>query len=256
VRNDVGDVLVQSDVYMYHLMCFLRYAVGEHDFSSSWIDSRRRPVEAAADRSAAGSANFNFYSSQTSRWKSGNVYLSLLQRYFNFFFPIVADHRFSDHAASSSMSSQSELFLWLAVDYWIDSALIVRREFNKMSSLYTGARDVSVRMQQGQSQGIFLPKSPSDVLFLDFNRPGAPSLSMLQSTYLLVCHLQRAALSNGAEFLTILVTDALKSPLGKGPFKVGGGDGSSCHAMPRALSMLQQPLFDLLRSLFARFDRC
>ena len=237
---------------MYHLMCFLRFAVGEHDFSSSWIDPRkRRPTEPVADKIATGSANYKFYSSQISKWKSGNVYLSLLQRYFDFFFPAVADQRFPESGASSAMSSQSELFLWLAVDYWIDSALIIRREFSKMSSLYTGATNGNIRMQQGQSQGIFLPKSPTEVLFLDFNRPAAPSHSVLQSTYLLICHLQRAAVSHGATFLTIQVSDALKSPFGKGPFKVGG-DGSSCHAMPRALSMLQQPVFDLLRSLFAR----
>ena len=88
-----------------------------------------------------GTSLKGFYSSSSWQWKSGSTFLSLLDRYLYFFFPLNELHQEINY-----VSPQSEMFLWLAVDYWIDAGLVVRNDHDDLSRRFVGVRDVRLQV--------------------------------------------------------------------------------------------------------------
>jgi hypothetical protein len=256
-RTEQGDIVLQVDVLVYFLACFFRYvAVVDREFvrlsvpasttvgKDSGIDgqmnaSRRSQLVDPEHPSGLPSPDV-MYSAPISRWKHGVVFLTLLEKYLEFFFP----------AGSDTLTNQSELFLWLAVDYWIDTAMVINRDIKAIAPASQGLQirtPSSIRQSSAASSAL---KSCSDALLLDFGKNHLPPSSALEAAYLMLCHIQRiaaACTSSTNLVVSVPIGEKHQSNRTKTSRKI-------VYALPRALEILQQPIFDLLRACFASFD--
>lgn len=180
------------------------------------------------------------YSAPISRWKQGVVYLTLLEKYLEFFFPATCD----------ALTNQSELFLWLAIDYWIDTAMVINRDMNAIAPANQGLVSRTPTSMLRPAVVSSALKSCSEVLLLDFGKNHLPPSSALESAYMMLCHVQRAAAASASSsklVVSIAIGEKQSLPRSKANRKI-------VYALPRALEILQQPIFDLLRACFASFD--
>ena len=245
----------------------LRYAVYHKDFATTFSTGPRpqhqRSVGSLSSPSSFMYANngkpsslSSFYEASVSNWKSGNVYLALVDVYFKHFSLVLSDCSHEDaRLRARHLPYETELFIWLIVDQWVDIPLIINRGFDKISALYSGSRDSNYIHHHHSHPVSFAPKSCAEVVFLDSNSP-LPTCAAMECTYLLIDHLQSSYLG-GKEapylFVPLMVPVRGSSSIRSARAK---GDGMVCrmYTLPRALEILQQPLFDMLRALFTKFD--
>jgi hypothetical protein len=64
------------------------------------------------------------------QWSRGNPYLHLLGRYLHAYLPLNAPCS----PAARDPPDHNVVFLQLAIDYWIDTALVVKYEFGRVES--------------------------------------------------------------------------------------------------------------------------
>jgi hypothetical protein len=262
-------MLLRVDAFLYNLVCMLRYPVYQKDFAVTYCTAppKTRAVAALGARavvSAGGvptASPVAFYSAPVCNWKNGNVYLALVENYIRHFLLVPEGSTHSEgRSRSRPLSYETELFLWLAVDFWVDVTLIINRDFSKISTNYSGNRD-SNYYHHHHTQNSFAPKSCAEVTFLDANSP-SPSCASMQCAYLLLAQLQGRVLgSDDAPYLSVpMMVPTASGGGGGGRSSRGGGggkgDGMACKMflLPRGLEILQQPMFDMLRALFTKFD--
>lgn len=239
----------------------LRYGVYQKDFADTYSTGpiRHQGSSVRSMIAQVPSSRSNFYTIEIFKWKNGNVYLALIERYFHHFSLGLSNGIHGDSRISARiLPPETELFLWFAVDLWIDIAVIVNRDFSKITNMYSGSKDSSYYHNHHHThQNAFGPKSCADVIFLDANSP-SPTCASMQCSYLLLAHLQKAALGcTDAPYLSIpLTSPARGGPTGRHNRVSGKIDGPSwkMFLLPRGLEILQQPIFDMLRALFIKFD--
>ena len=65
------------------------------------------------------------------RWKKGNPYLYLLSRYLHYYIPV--DSPLPRSPAAHDPPDHNLEFLQLMVDYWVDTVLVVKHDFHKVT---------------------------------------------------------------------------------------------------------------------------
>lgn len=233
IKSDSGDLLLRVDVFMYNMICFLRYGVYQKDFALKFVppDSTNKTVVTKSE----------FYLSDVRLWKSGNTYLAALETYLHYF-------ALSNNSQISNWNSQSELFLWLIVDYWIDVILVINKDLS--SNVSRDSNRLSHSLQSGPSLNF---KSPADLALLDPNG-SVPSPACLQCIYLLLMHLQENAMSNSKKstlFFSVFCSNNSDNYISRSEHKNSSSTVKN-YSLARSLEMLQRPMYDLLRTLFSK----
>lgn len=222
------------DLLSHFFICFLRYptienvflqvsygapgnpniekASLEHFFYSSGLSRARKFLSNDPEISLIKILSVYGYSG----WFKGNPYLALLNHYLEYFLPVVPPLE-NQHMSSQSLAPDSvgNLFLRLLIDFWIDTSCLIRSPTER--SLQHVARvttDHHLHMKQMSSLNCV------NVYFLDSVQSPLPTRQTIQCIYVVVVHL--------------LAETSPRNPV------------------PTSIALLQQPIFDLLRTLFAR----
>eukprot|EP00605_Chrysophyceae_sp_TOSAG23-4_P001294 GSChrysophyteH1.ASY1.ANO1.1408.1 assembled CDS len=159
-----------------------------------------------------------------------------------------------------SLTANGELFLRLLAEYWIDSATLVRRNH---------AQGVNFKAQLNKTMVHYNSADPSNrhplptsILTLDNNSMSWGSATM-QCTYIvlvralsdphLATQFATLAQANGAAFESahLMANYAKSSGYTRAGSQMALQSSSVC---PPALGLLQQPLFDMLRTVFSKKD--
>ena len=162
--------------------------------------------------------------------------------------------------AEVSLSAAGELFIRLMAEYWMDSATLVRRNYaqgaiyksqlNKTLTHYSAVDPTSRHL------------SPTDVLTLD-NNSMSWSVATMQCTYIVLARMLSdpfladqfscIAQTNGVAFESAHLMASYAKASG-----YARASSQSTHqasvVCPPALSLVQQPLFDMLRTVFSKAD--
>jgi hypothetical protein len=111
----------------YFFVCLLRYPT----LSNTHVSTDRSVVDLLQNRGI-------------SSWIRGNPYLVLLQEYLRVYMPIsvvdtvgrgLSDMRAQEQAQEAQKRVHQELFLHLAVAFWIDAALVLKADHAKLGVL-------------------------------------------------------------------------------------------------------------------------
>mmetsp|Transcript_14584 Transcript_14584/g.21982 ORF Transcript_14584/g.21982 Transcript_14584/m.21982 type:complete len:924 (-) Transcript_14584:68-2839(-) len=289
--SELDELTLSLDMFSFYLVCFLRYPLSGDILRSPYSHRQPSSVDAVALGRFFSSASdvhgvYRMLSSAPSA--RGNAYLSLLQRYLHLYLPsrVHTAERGSHYEDSGPINTQlsrkGELFLRLLIDFWVDSISIARFSFDKLpmfkdmmrrqaltapatnaldnlapgggsvgSSGY-GSRLLMTQHEVDQaywgaagnpSAHYTAPVKCTDVAFLESS---TPTTSTLQCVYIVVSHVLSHIPEESLRYLghgaASLRTDDM------------GASAASALPLPHAVQLLQQPVFDLLRSLLHRGD--
>jgi hypothetical protein len=214
-------------------------------------------------------------------WLKGNPYLVLLKHYLEFFFPVskglALDSDVEGRNRSRFEQSEAALFLRLAVDFWIDTAPIVRQHFEKVPeylsamrrrSLYSSSSPSETHRSSSAHKLPSLPPGGGSLTSSASHNPPAQSgnqlshydwaddrffdMSLIEpapipivpsctSVLLLESCNQSGGYHNGSTLQCIyLLISQITSNI------------SPNDPLPVQMEILQQPLFDMLRYLLSR----
>jgi hypothetical protein len=224
------------DLLSYFFICFLRYPTIENVFLQVSYGAPGNPnIEKASLEHFFSSSNLprarKFLSHDPeiplikilsvygyTGWFKGNPYLALLNHYLEYFLPVTTPLENQQITQSLMLDGIGNLFLRLLIDFWIDTSCLIRspteRSLQHMVRA-TAAADRHLPWKQFNSLNCV------DVFIFDSTSNPLPTRHTLQCIYVVVAHLI--------------------------------AETSPRNPVPAAISLLQQPLFDLLRTLFARF---
>lgn len=236
MRDGYSEPIMSVDLLSYYFICFFRYPAIENAFLQYSYGNPGNP------NSERASLEYFFSSGNYSRakkllsndseislikilsvygcsgWFKGNPYLALLNHYLEHFLPVVLPKEDQPIIQSHYLAQDriGNLFLRLLIDIWIDTIGIIRCPSDR-SLPHIAQHDPnlsSIRLSDFYNC--------SRVYLFDSSSSTFPTRHTFQCIYIVVVHLMAEA--------------------------------SPHNPMPYALSMLQQPIFDLLRGIFARYS--
>jgi hypothetical protein len=144
------------------------------------------------------------------------------------------------------LSQAGELFLRLMAEFWIDVATLVRRNHGEGASFKAQLNKTVEHFSKGPKH-----PHPTEILTLD-NSSMRWESSTMQCIYLVLVRIL-SDLSLPAQFEAMCKANAAfaESPLARSGGK-GIGSNQANVTCPPALHVVQQPLFDMLRVIFAK----
>lgn len=145
------------------------------------------------------------------------------------------------------LSQAGELFLRLMAEYWMDVATLIRRNH---------ADGVSFKAQLNKTVEYFTagPKHPlpTDILALDASSMRWESSTMQCNYIVLLRMLSDPSLADQYQAIVMENAAFTESPLAHGGKTGMSGSRGNIIAAPPAISIIQQPLFDMLRTIFSK----
>lgn len=178
-------------------------------------------------------------------WIQPYPFLRLLLEYFQEFFPF--DESTNDNPTFHRLGM---LFQQLMIEYWIDSTLIVRQNFNLIQNSshdrhFYGNRS-PFHKPTSPLKAIVHPK-PTDVILIHGGQR-LFSMAGIQCTYLLLLYLlSDSSLADKYNRLSNTAAVELSGQYAKASVDV-------TSYLPKYFKTLQHPLFDMFRSVFSRND--
>eukprot|EP00596_Hydrurales_sp_CCMP1899_P003475 CAMPEP_0119045096 /NCGR_PEP_ID=MMETSP1177-20130426/36931_1 /TAXON_ID=2985 /ORGANISM="Ochromonas sp, Strain CCMP1899" /LENGTH=850 /DNA_ID=CAMNT_0007016243 /DNA_START=41 /DNA_END=2590 /DNA_ORIENTATION=- len=270
-RSARDDVTLTLDSSEYFLVCLLRYPTTDTDAqggsrlsSLATVSNVTHPLtqQSAAQKSAIGVLR----SHGSKEWLKTSPYLVLLDDFLSAvaLTPRGGGGQSPGLAGGSQLSlslnsdlkyhsKNGKLLICLACEYWMDTATIVRHhsEYSKYVSAQSKNQN---RLTSGFDRTL-----PTDVIMLD-DSGSKWTITSMQASYLLVQKLlQEPFLLKQYEIISMRNMSPpggqKHSPRGLLHKSLEGeGAGITLIACPPCVDMIQQPLFDMLRCIFARGD--
>eukprot|EP01038_Epipyxis_sp_PR26KG_P013993 gene13993-18766_t len=242
----------------YFMICLARYpTLNDRPFSSSSSgttatlfdgNSLMREKTNLGSLSTSNSDDSNQFYTLLKKgifgWILGCPYLTILEYYFDEFLSISEGSINVSNHTTVRREVYRELLLRLAIEYWMDIAMVIRMNHGAVAD---HRRNGSGSPMSGGRIGRDHPH-PTEVMMLDFGSlkftPG-----MMQCTYLLLSRLlcDPALLIYYNQYLY-----GSNGNIGSNGIKASYTSSSAVTISP--LRVLQQPLFDMLRSIFSSGD--
>eukprot|EP01032_Pedospumella_encystans_P010074 gene10074-11805_t len=286
------------DAVEFFLICMLRYPTTSHTLLAP-----HSTVPEFMSSSAQNGGRFNPLDTLHNRgpgaWMRGLPYLALLNEYFKLYLPIDGSNRSSTNdsyrnnnngaagdSANTPLASNStgastrnlveqtaleaqhaQLFVHLAVAYWVDCALVLRREHGQLglwrrllTNVSSGLTDINAAA--GMHLGERPHPSPVEVVLVD-SASLRWTVASMQCTYLLVVRvladpqlLERISLLSDRPDLQPFAAAALnrRTPAQSGARSSAGLFGNTNNSLlegPQShWQVLQRPLYEMLRTIF------
>ena len=170
------------------------------------------------------------------------TYFRLLHAYLELLFPPPSE-------VAAALPQGSELFLALAVDFWLDSSRVVRRNFHQLETIrakHAGSPAQSVK-QTGQS----CHPGPLETVFVDSGDVGHWSMLSLQSVYFLLHRLVKNP-SLAEEMESLQAAYFKQRSLIRSSSLGVVNTPAPVHFLPHTFLILQVTLYENLKLIFSK----
>ena len=224
--------------FEYFIMCLVRYPTIIDDIfkvnsNSVSYNQANRNATASNDKSVVHVLR----SRGSQAWIGRIPYFCILIKHIEYFIPLT-DPLLSPSKTSEGrsnfikLSEKAEFFVRMATEFWMDgNALIIRRE-------HAQARRQNRIMKASHNSNLLSHPAPTEIILLD-NSLNLPSTNTVQCMFLLVERLLKEP-SLAVEYSKLVSYNSeltsRDEPL----------------SSPPCTSMIQQPLFDMIRLIFSR----
>lgn len=290
INAKVKDPTVLLEPIEYFIICLLRYPLASGPTVLTPLTH---------NQSAQGNHHRLPFNNGVEHWIRQIPYLRLLNEYFKEYIPIDKSTRANLSKGSISesiyetnalrenlpMIQMKKLFLMLICDFWLDSTLLIRQNYQLYHQHYRHSNQLlsnplkfntSIASNRSSSAHQFHP-SPIELHVLE-NGYTQRSMASIQCVYLLLVHiLNDPNLSNLLKIHAELAYDESQKHGSSGINMLydmnesvysnhtkSKRDHRSIHShdhqsmkllyLPEYLKTIQQPLFDMLRCIFSRID--
>ena len=175
-------------------------------------------------------------------WVRSMTYFRLLNAYFELLLPASTE-------LTAILPQGSELFLALAIDFWLDMSRVVRRNFQQVESIR--AKQLGSPSQAAKSAGAH--PGPLETVFVDSGDVGHWSMLTLQCIYFMVHRMVKTASLAGdmetlqAAYLKQKSIDGRSSSAG-----IKSSQTAAVYYLPHAFLLFQVSFYENLKLMFSK----
>jgi hypothetical protein len=246
---EIDSYVVFMEPLEYFIVCLLKYPLASVECGHDTGSSAAKASSLSATKSALEKGPLV--------WARSNMYFYLLNSYLELLFPQPSDENLALH-----LPEGSELFMALAVDFWLDNSRVIKRnvplsEEIKLKGVVASAYS-SASLPFRHHQHIDTYPSPLESLLIDDADISGRSwtvMSLKSSLFLVTWLVQDKSLLHHCKSLPLV--HHLRKPSSSGALaqiSSHGAQSSIKFYLPHSLRILQSPLFENVKLIFIKGD--